>query len=102
VYGSKITIPAGVPDGAASTAKESIAGAVVAARRLPAAQAHELFANAQAAFTSALNVVAVIVAIMAALLAIVAATMLRDARRPGESAAMPEAAESAEKAPIES
>jgi DHA2 family multidrug resistance protein-like MFS transporter len=102
VYGSKIIIPAGIPAGPAAAAKESIAGAAVAATRLPAAQAHALYANAQAAFTSALNIVAIIVAILAALLAIVAATMLRDARRPGEGMAMPEADESAEKAPIES
>ena len=100
VYGSKITIPAGIPAGAASAAKESLAGAAVAAGRLPAAQGHALYANAQDAFTSALNVVAVIVAILAALLAIVAATMLRDARRPGDGMVVPE--ESAEKAPIES
>jgi MFS transporter, DHA2 family, multidrug resistance protein len=84
VYGSKLVIPAGVPAGLASTAKQSIASAAVTATRLPAAQGHALLASARSAFSAGLNLIAVIVAIIAAGLAILAATMLRDAKRPSE------------------
>jgi DHA2 family multidrug resistance protein-like MFS transporter len=102
LYGSKVVIPSGVPAGAEDATKESLAGATSAAAKLPAAQAHELLTNAQHAFTSAMNVVAVIVAVLAALLAIVAATTLRDAKRPGEGVTAEGAGESAQVAPVES
>jgi DHA2 family multidrug resistance protein-like MFS transporter len=102
VYGSKVAIPSGLPAGAKDATKESLAGATSAAARLPSAQAHELLTNAQHAFTSAMNVVAVIVASLAALLAVVAATTLRDAKRPGEGAPAEGAGDSARVAPVES
>jgi DHA2 family multidrug resistance protein-like MFS transporter len=102
VYSSQITIPAGLPAEAADAAKESIAGAAVAAARLPATQGAELFANAQQAFTTGMNYIAVIVATMAAVLAVVAATMLRDAKRPGEAADVASMDDSGRKAPIKS
>jgi DHA2 family multidrug resistance protein-like MFS transporter len=102
IYGNQITIPAGLPAGAAHAARESIAGAAVAATRLPATQGRELLANAQQAFTTGMNAVAVIVAILAALLAVVAATMLRTAKRPGEAAGVADTSDNAQKAPIES
>jgi DHA2 family multidrug resistance protein-like MFS transporter len=102
VYGSKVVIPSDLPAGARDATKESLAGATSAAAKLPAAQAHALLTNAQHAFTSAMNVVAVIVAILAALLAIVAATTLRDAKRPGEGVPAEGAGESAQVAPVES
>jgi DHA2 family multidrug resistance protein-like MFS transporter len=92
VYGSRLTIPGGIPARDAADAKESIAGAANAASRLPVGLGHELYANAQQAFTTAMNVVAVIVAVLAAALAVVAATMLRDAKRPGNGMA-PETAD---------
>lgn len=92
VYGSRLTVPAGIPARDAADAKESIAGAANAASRLPVGLGHELYANAQQAFTTAMNVVAVIVAVLAAALAVVAATMLRNAKRPGDGMA-PEAAD---------
>jgi DHA2 family multidrug resistance protein-like MFS transporter len=79
VYGSHLIVPAGVPTQAASTAKEGIAGAALAAAHLPTGQGAELFANAQRAFTTGLNVVAVIAAVLAAALAVVAVTMLKEA-----------------------
>jgi DHA2 family multidrug resistance protein-like MFS transporter len=102
VYGDQLRIPAGLPAGTAAAAKESIAGAAVTATRLPAGQGAELLANAQHAFTTGMNVVAVIVAILAALLAVVAATMLRDVKRPGEAAGAVDTDDSAQKAPIRS
>ncbi len=103
IYSSKVVIPNGLPAGAADATKQSITGAASAASKLPAAQAHALFSNAQEAFTSALNIVAIVVAILAAGLAVVAATMLKDAKRPGEGtqAEQAEAGESTQTASVE-
>ncbi|GAA2389213.1 MFS transporter [Dactylosporangium salmoneum] len=99
VYSNQITIPAGLPAGTADAARESIAGAAAAAAPLPTTQGAELFTNAQHAFTTGMNYVAVIVSIMAAALAVVATTMLRDAKRPGEAAGEADTDHGAQKVP---
>lgn len=53
-----LTIPAGVLDGAAAHAKDSLAAAHVAAEALPARPAHALLTAAQAAFTEGLAIAA--------------------------------------------
>ncbi len=86
VYTSQVVIPGGVPAEIAVVARESLAGAAWAAARLPADVGAVLLANAQRAFTTALNAVAGIVATMALALAVAAAAILRDAKRPGVGA----------------
>ncbi len=58
------SIPAGVPDAAATTAGQTVAGAAAVAADLPPAAGAELLASAQAAFTSGLHVVGLIGAVV--------------------------------------
>ncbi|MGW4065069.1 MFS transporter [Amycolatopsis sp. NPDC004747] len=57
-------VPKDVPAGAVDTARETIGGATVAAGQLPAPQGDGLFAAARDAFTSGMNVVAVVGAVL--------------------------------------
>lgn len=58
VYRSQVPVPAGTPADLAAATRDTLAGAAVAAERLPADQAARLLEPAQAAFTTGLNVVA--------------------------------------------
>jgi MFS transporter, DHA2 family, multidrug resistance protein len=55
VYHSQVVVPAEVSAAAADTAREGIAGAVVAAQHLPAGIGAELLQSAAAAFTVSLR-----------------------------------------------
>ncbi|MFI6509038.1 MFS transporter [Streptosporangium sp. NPDC050855] len=77
VYRTGVTVPAGVPDGAAQAARESISGAVLAAQRFPGQAGGELLASAREAFTSGLHVTAVVTAVVFLGLAAVALAGLR-------------------------
>ncbi|WP_410655433.1 MFS transporter [Amycolatopsis sp. lyj-112] len=92
VYAGLLEVPDGVPAGAAETAAENITGAVAAAQGLPADIGGQLLANAQSAFTTALNSVAGVSAAIAVLLVGVALTVLR--KVPPTGAAEEEAPES--------
>lgn len=77
-YRGEVTVPAGVPAGAASAARESIAGAMSAVQQLPPGQAAAaLLDSARDAFTSGLNLVAVVAAAAFAGLAVLAFVGLR-------------------------
>ncbi|WP_199431468.1 MFS transporter [Qaidamihabitans albus] len=79
VYGSRVVVPAEVPAELAGAARESLNGAVLAARELDGVVAGELLGNAHAAFTGALNIVGGVGAAGFAVLAVLAATLLRRA-----------------------
>lgn len=71
------TLPSGLPAEAAAAAKDSIDGAVSAAGQLPGELGTAVLESARAAFTSGLNIGAVVAAAIAAVAAVLAATRLR-------------------------
>jgi|SRR5690606_15583249 len=83
---------------AADSARESIAGAASVAASLSGPEGAAILASARDAFTTSMNVVAVIVAVVAVALSAVAFTQLRSAgsaagSSPGEGGRADEAAE---------
>jgi DHA2 family multidrug resistance protein-like MFS transporter len=97
VYRSQVTVPADVPADAATTAGESIAGAVLAAEHLPANLAAELLDPAREAFTAGLHTVAAISAVLFVGVAIFVVTLLRHIRPTGQP--QPDQAEEADSTP---
>ncbi|ROP37264.1 MFS transporter [Saccharothrix texasensis] len=71
------TLPADLPAEASSAARDSIDGAVAAAGQLPGDAASSLLDAARAAFTSGLNLAAIVAAVIAAVAAVIAATRLK-------------------------
>ncbi|WP_342776193.1 MFS transporter [Nonomuraea terrae] len=80
------TLPANLPPEAASAGRDSLGGAVSAAQGLPADLGAALLVPAREAFTSGLNVAAVISAAIAAVAAILAAVRLRHVPPTGQPA----------------
>jgi DHA2 family multidrug resistance protein-like MFS transporter len=80
VYRSQLHLPAGVPSSVAQSARESLAGAVSSAGN------HAVLDPARAAFTSGLNVVALISAVVLAGVAVLAAVLLRHVAPTGQVA----------------
>jgi DHA2 family multidrug resistance protein-like MFS transporter len=78
-YRSRVdgTLPAGLPPQAHAAARDSLDGAVATAERLPAELAAAVLESARAAFTSGLNLGAMVAAVIAATAAVIAATRLR-------------------------
>lgn len=70
VYRNHLTVPAGITGDALDTARESLAGAVAVASGAPGEAGRALLESARAAFTSGLNLVAVLAAALFALLSI--------------------------------
>jgi len=58
VYRDQLVVPSGVPETAASAAREGLAGAVSVAGQLPGSLANDLLVSARDAFTAGLNVAA--------------------------------------------
>lgn len=81
------TLPSGLPAEVAAAARDSIDGAVAAAGQLPAELGAAVLEPARAAFTSGLNVGAVVAAVVAAVGAILAAVRLRHVPPTGSAAA---------------
>ncbi|MBT2493613.1 MFS transporter [Streptomyces sp. ISL-96] len=79
VYRSELDLPAGLPTGAAETARGGMEGALTVAQQLPAEMGGKVLAAARDAYTSGLNTVGVACAVLAAVLAFTAATVLRGA-----------------------
>ncbi|MDP4511867.1 MFS transporter [Nonomuraea turcica] len=79
VYRSSVTVPDGVPATDAETVRNSLEGALAAAQDLTGSVAGQLLAGAREAYTSGLNVVAVVCAAFAAATALIALTALRKA-----------------------
>ncbi|NRQ40161.1 MFS transporter [Nonomuraea sp. NN258] len=73
-YGANLDLPAGFPAG---EARESIAGALDVATRLPAEQAGQLVQAARVAFVESLNLTALVTAGLLALVAVLALIGLR-------------------------
>ncbi|QQQ78917.1 MFS transporter [Saccharothrix sp. 6-C] len=69
---------AAMPSGVPAEAADSLSGALSAAAGLPEAAARALVESARAAFTSGLNVAAVVAAVLVAGAAVLAVTVLRD------------------------
>jgi MFS transporter, DHA2 family, multidrug resistance protein len=93
VYRYKISVPAGLPTDAATTARESIANAVAVAQQLSGPLADELLTNARQAFTSGLNVVCVLAAVLSVALAGLAVLWLHQVPTTAESRSESEDAE---------
>jgi MFS transporter, DHA2 family, multidrug resistance protein len=79
VYRAQVadTLPAGVPASADSAARDTLAGAVTAARGLPDETAAALLRPAFEAFTGGMHVVAAISAVLLAGVAIMIVRLLR-------------------------
>ena len=82
-------VPSGVPAGAAETARDSLAGAVSAADRLPVQLGAELLDPAREAFTARLNAAAGAGAVLFVALAVLAAALLRHPRSGSEPEVLP-------------
>jgi DHA2 family multidrug resistance protein-like MFS transporter len=80
VYRSQVSVPAGTPAELASATRDTLATAVAATEGLPAGLAAQLLGPAQEAFTSGLNVVAVVGAVALAVFGVLAIALLREAR----------------------
>jgi DHA2 family multidrug resistance protein-like MFS transporter len=89
VYRTQIggTLPAGIPDGAASGARDSLAGAAAASANLPADMGAALLSAAQQAFLSGMHVAAGICAAILLCVSLLAVTTLRNLRPLGETQA---------------
>jgi MFS transporter, DHA2 family, multidrug resistance protein len=87
VYRHQVTVPAGVPAGAASATQDSLAGATAAAEHLPDQVAAALLAPAREAFATGMHAVAAISAVLLVGVAVLAMAMLRDVRPIGAEAA---------------
>jgi DHA2 family multidrug resistance protein-like MFS transporter len=79
VYRGRLAVPAGVPDGDARAARETLAGAVGAAGHLPGRTGAELLATARDAFTSGMHVAAGLSALLLVVVAALVTTFLRKA-----------------------
>jgi MFS transporter, DHA2 family, multidrug resistance protein len=95
VYRAQIadSVPAGVPEGAAVVAKDSLAGAHEAAATLPGTQAGSLLDPANAAFTTGLHTVALIGGVIIGGAALITAVRLRNVPPMGAGAPPAEAEE---------
>jgi DHA2 family multidrug resistance protein-like MFS transporter len=82
IYRSEMAeaLPAGIPAGAAETARDTLGGAVAVAGQLPDRLGEALTDAAHAAFTTGLRLTAAISALFAVVVAVLAATMLRGIR----------------------
>jgi DHA2 family multidrug resistance protein-like MFS transporter len=83
VYRANVTVPAGVPAGAA---RDTLAGAVTVAGRLPSRLGTQLLASAREAFVSGMHVAATVSAALLIVVAVVVAMLLRHVRPAGEPA----------------
>jgi DHA2 family multidrug resistance protein-like MFS transporter len=81
VYRSRVQVPDGVPAG---TARDSLAGAVSAAGRLPGRTGEELLGSAREAFMGGMHAAAAVSAVVLAVVAVGVAVLLRSVR-PGET-----------------
>ena len=95
VYRGQIadTLPAGIPDGAAAAAKDSLAGAHEVAATLPGPQATSILDPAHLAFADGLHTVALIGAVLIGVTGIITAIRLRNVDPFGAGAPAEEAAE---------
>jgi DHA2 family multidrug resistance protein-like MFS transporter len=85
-YRNDVTLPGGLPADVAASARESLDGAVSAAQGLPTEVANTVLEPARAAFTSGLNLGALIAAVIAAAGAVLAATRLKHVPATGAAA----------------
>ncbi|HEV2780413.1 MAG TPA: MFS transporter [Actinophytocola sp.] len=85
-YRGAVTLPSGLPADLATTATDSIDGAVAVAAALPAELGAAVLEPARAAFTSGLNLGAVVAAVVAAAGAVLAAVRLRHVPPTGSAA----------------
>jgi DHA2 family multidrug resistance protein-like MFS transporter len=82
VYRSQVDVPADTPAELASATRDTLATAVAATEALPPGLATQLLGPAQEAFTSGLNMVAVVAAVALAVLGVLAIALLRDTSSP--------------------
>jgi DHA2 family multidrug resistance protein-like MFS transporter len=94
-YRGDIELPANVPTDVAAAARDSLDGAVATASGLSPELATAVLEPARAAFTSGLNLAAVIAAVVAAVGAVLAATRLRHVPPTGAAVAQESQAEAA-------
>ncbi|MFD7860462.1 MFS transporter [Streptomyces microflavus] len=87
VYRSQVEVPDGLPAGAARATGDSLESTIVAAQQLSPELGGQALAAARDAYTSGLNIVAVICALVAATTAVIAMTALRGVGAPKGGAA---------------
>jgi DHA2 family multidrug resistance protein-like MFS transporter len=92
-YQRSLEVPAGLPDGVAEQARQSVTAAVVAAGQLPGQLGEDLASAAKAAFTTGLDVVAVVGAVVFVACAVMAAIRLRTTEESAEAPVPERAAE---------
>jgi DHA2 family multidrug resistance protein-like MFS transporter len=92
-YRRSLEVPAGLPDGVAEQARQSVTAAVVAAGQLPGQLGEDLASAAKAAFTTGLDVVAVVGAVVFVACAVMAAIRLRTTEESSEAPVPERAAE---------
>ncbi|MBO3750180.1 MFS transporter [Streptosporangiaceae bacterium NEAU-GS5] len=80
VYRTRISVPAGVPDGAAAAGRDTIAGATAAAGHLPHDLGAALLGSARAAYTAGFHTVSAVAAVLLVGVAVTVLTMLRHIR----------------------
>ncbi|MFJ9888801.1 hypothetical protein ACIQRW_23420 [Streptomyces sp. NPDC091287] len=82
VYRSQVQVPEGLPEEAARATGDSLESTMVAAGRLSPELGDQALAAARDAYTSGLNIVAVVCALVAATTAVIAMTALRGVGSP--------------------
>ncbi|MEU0761769.1 MFS transporter [Streptomyces microflavus] len=87
VYRSQVEVPDGLPAGAARATGDSLESTIVAAQQLSPELGGQALAAARDAYTSGLNIVAVVCAVVAATTAVIAMTALRGVGAPKGGAA---------------
>jgi DHA2 family multidrug resistance protein-like MFS transporter len=92
VYRTQVSVPAEISGDSATVARESIAGAVNTAAQTSGEAGSALLKTAQEAFTTGLNIVAIVAAVFFAGLAVLALTGLRDVPASGDVPARGESA----------
>jgi DHA2 family multidrug resistance protein-like MFS transporter len=84
VYRARVSVPAGVPAGAARAAHDTLAGATTAAAHLPGRVGAGLLTSAREAFMSGMHMAATVSALLLVAVAVTVATLLRDVHPAGE------------------
>nr|WP_308216009.1 MFS transporter [Pseudonocardia humida] len=82
------TVPAGLPEGTARAAEETLGGAVSAAERAPGPVGDQLLSTARAAFTDGLQLISVISIVVLVATAVLVTVTLRHIRPPDEPGAV--------------
>ncbi|GAA5171505.1 MFS transporter [Amycolatopsis dongchuanensis] len=85
LYRAQLVVPAGIPAGAVTTARETVSGANAVAQGLPAGPAAELLGSAHSAFAQGMAVVSMISAVLLIACAVLVAVVFAKRREPANA-----------------